>query len=201
MIVDTSALIAILRDEPEAAACAEAIQAAPLRRMSAANFLEAAIVIDGSRDPVASRRLDDLIKERSEERRVGKSVDLGGRRIIKKKKLPAPDGRHRVWCCLALLQLLDERLRLRRFVRRRVGRNHAFFFQAEDGIRDLYVTGVQTCALPICGQAVPSSSTFWVRRRSPKPRPIATRAACVNSSKRCSTQPKVGRRTTCWSGM
>src|SRR5215471_7177262 len=25
----------------------------------------------------------------------------------------------------------------------------SFFFQAEDGIRDLYVTGVQTCALPI----------------------------------------------------
>src|SRR2546427_1426250 len=28
-----------------------------------------------------------------------------------------------------------------------------FFFQAEDGIRDLTVTGVQTCALPICGAA------------------------------------------------
>src|SRR5690349_24106891 len=28
-----------------------------------------------------------------------------------------------------------------------------FFFQAEDGIRDLYVTGVQTCALPISGIA------------------------------------------------
>src|SRR5687768_17939280 len=28
-----------------------------------------------------------------------------------------------------------------------------FFFQAEDGIRDVAVTGVQTCALPICGQA------------------------------------------------
>src|SRR2546430_12655983 len=27
-----------------------------------------------------------------------------------------------------------------------------FFFQAEDGIRDLTVTGVQTCALPICWQ-------------------------------------------------
>src|SRR6266496_998837 len=27
-----------------------------------------------------------------------------------------------------------------------------FFFQAEDGIRDLYVTGVQTCALPISEQ-------------------------------------------------
>src|SRR5690606_40723222 len=26
---------------------------------------------------------------------------------------------------------------------------HAFFFQAEDGIRDFHVTGVQTCALPI----------------------------------------------------
>src|SRR2546421_3187996 len=37
-----------------------------------------------------------------------------------------------------------------------------FFFQAEDGIRDLIVTGVQTCALPIfrafhelCGQRIP----------------------------------------------
>ena len=63
MIVDTSALIAILRDEPEAVACAMAIEAAPTRRMSAANLVEAAIVIDGSRDPVASRRLDDLVKE------------------------------------------------------------------------------------------------------------------------------------------
>src|SRR5205823_9786929 len=27
---------------------------------------------------------------------------------------------------------------------------HLFFFQAEDGIRDKLVTGVQTCALPIC---------------------------------------------------
>src|SRR3712207_6879402 len=28
-----------------------------------------------------------------------------------------------------------------------------FFFQAEDGIRDIGVTGVQTCALPICRRA------------------------------------------------
>src|SRR3712207_8856314 len=27
---------------------------------------------------------------------------------------------------------------------------YGFFFQAEDGIRDIGVTGVQTCALPIC---------------------------------------------------
>src|ERR1041385_5162782 len=30
-----------------------------------------------------------------------------------------------------------------------------FFFQAEDGIRDVAVTGVQTCALPICFDALP----------------------------------------------
>ena len=30
--------------------------------------------------------------------------------------------------------------------------NSFFFFQAEDGIRDIGVTGVQTCALPICSQ-------------------------------------------------
>src|SRR5690606_40200000 len=31
-------------------------------------------------------------------------------------------------------------------------RHVLFFFQAEDGIRDFHVTGVQTCALPICDQ-------------------------------------------------
>src|SRR5687768_17719299 len=37
-----------------------------------------------------------------------------------------------------------------------------FFFQAEDGIRDVAVTGVQTCALPIyCYQYEPDRST-WV---------------------------------------
>src|SRR5690606_39831174 len=37
-----------------------------------------------------------------------------------------------------------------------------FFFQAEDGIRDFHVTGVQTCALPILRQppaAVPAAMT------------------------------------------
>src|SRR5687767_15671517 len=29
-----------------------------------------------------------------------------------------------------------------------------FFFQAEDGIRDKLVTGVQTCALPICDEVI-----------------------------------------------
>src|SRR5256885_4301769 len=34
-----------------------------------------------------------------------------------------------------------------------------FFFQAEDGIRDYKVTGVQTCALPIC-QLIPTKGTL-----------------------------------------
>ena len=54
--------------------------------------------------------LADLDQARSEERRVGKSVDLGGRRIIKKKK---------------------------------------FFSSRRRHTRFRFVTGVQTCALPI----------------------------------------------------
>src|SRR5690606_40085147 len=33
-----------------------------------------------------------------------------------------------------------------------------FFFQAEDGIRDFHVTGVQTCALPIFRRTIPAQS-------------------------------------------
>jgi ribonuclease VapC len=63
MIVDTSALLAILRDEPEAEVCARAIESSAVRRVSAGNFVEAAVIIDASRDPIASRRFDDLLKE------------------------------------------------------------------------------------------------------------------------------------------
>lgn len=63
MIVDSSAIIAILRDEPEAAACAKAIASAKARRVSAVSYVEAAVVIDVGRDPVASRRFDDLCRE------------------------------------------------------------------------------------------------------------------------------------------
>jgi ribonuclease VapC len=63
MVIDTSALIAILRNEPDAPFFAQAIAGAAVRRISAANFVEAAAVIDGSRDPVASRRFDDLLRE------------------------------------------------------------------------------------------------------------------------------------------
>ena len=62
MIIDTSAIIAILRDEREAAFCARAIADASNRRVSVVNFVEAAVVIDASGDPIASRRVDDFIR-------------------------------------------------------------------------------------------------------------------------------------------
>src|SRR2546430_10689131 len=42
-----------------------------------------------------------------------------------------------------------------------------FFFQAEDGIRDLTVTGVQTCALPISRPAVPQIRNAKYAVRNP----------------------------------
>src|SRR5439155_6213523 len=38
-----------------------------------------------------------------------------------------------------------------------------FFFQAEDGIRDGHVTGVQTCALPISKHIRPFPRCLWKR--------------------------------------
>ena len=62
MIVDTSAIVAILRDEADSRRYAEAIEAAPVSRMSAATYVELGAVIDRAHDAVASRRLDELIE-------------------------------------------------------------------------------------------------------------------------------------------
>ena len=61
MIVDTSALVAILRDEPDAERFAAAIEAAGVSRISALTYVELGAVIDRARDAVASRRVDELI--------------------------------------------------------------------------------------------------------------------------------------------
>jgi ribonuclease VapC len=61
VIIDTSALIAILRAEDDASEMALAIERAQVRRISAASYLETAVVIDASRDPIASRRFDELV--------------------------------------------------------------------------------------------------------------------------------------------
>ena len=63
MIVDTSAIIAILQSEPDAERYARSIDEAVVLRISAASYLEAAIVVDGSRNPVLSRRLDDFCRD------------------------------------------------------------------------------------------------------------------------------------------
>ena len=61
MIVDTSALVAILKEEPDADLVKRALAVADSVSMSAANFLEVAMVVDGRRDAVASHQLDNLI--------------------------------------------------------------------------------------------------------------------------------------------
>ena len=63
MIVDTSAIIAILKGEDDAAVYARAIADAGARRVSAASYLECGIVLDSQRDPIISRSLDEFIHE------------------------------------------------------------------------------------------------------------------------------------------
>jgi ribonuclease VapC len=62
MIIDTSAVIAVLKEESDAPRFLRVLTlSAEPKRMSAANYLEAAIVVDANRNPLLSRRLDDLI--------------------------------------------------------------------------------------------------------------------------------------------
>ncbi len=65
MILDSSAVVAVLRDEPEAFVMAKAMSLAEVCGISAVSYLEAAIVIDSARDPIASRRFDDFFREAS----------------------------------------------------------------------------------------------------------------------------------------
>jgi ribonuclease VapC len=62
VIVDTSALLAILLTEPDSDRYARAIEDASIVRLSAGTYLEAGIVADTNRDPVARRVLDALLE-------------------------------------------------------------------------------------------------------------------------------------------
>ena len=64
MVIDTSALLAILQDEPERRAFNEAIEAADSRRLSVVSFVELSIVID-TRFGAAGQRDLDLLLERA----------------------------------------------------------------------------------------------------------------------------------------
>lgn len=63
MILETSALLAVLLMEPEAARFASAIENASVVRLSAANYVEAAIYVDRNGDEVRRAMLDTFLKE------------------------------------------------------------------------------------------------------------------------------------------
>jgi ribonuclease VapC len=61
MVIDSSVLVAILSDQPNAALYEEAIEMDPVRLLSAASFLETAIVIESRYGPAGGRELDLLL--------------------------------------------------------------------------------------------------------------------------------------------
>jgi ribonuclease VapC len=63
MIIDSSALIAVLQREPAADLLSNAIAQSTSRSISAATLLEASIVADGPRDPVRSSRFDRMLEK------------------------------------------------------------------------------------------------------------------------------------------
>jgi ribonuclease VapC len=92
VIVDTSVIVAILRNEPEAAAIGEALERPQIRRMSAVSYVEAAVVVDSNRNPVLSRRLDDLLRDLEI---TLESVTLNQARIAREAYRDFGKGRHR----------------------------------------------------------------------------------------------------------
>ena len=62
MIVDSSALIAILRYEPERLTFAKILDKADALHLSAASYLEFSIVIDSRRNPAMSREIDEIVE-------------------------------------------------------------------------------------------------------------------------------------------
>src|SRR6266508_6738060 len=73
-----------------------------------------------------------------------------------------------------------------------------FFFQAEDGIRDGHVTGVQTCALPICRATRPSGACAAPSRRGRDVPAAEWRGGVAfppgaGTRMKCEAQPKASR--------
>jgi ribonuclease VapC len=61
VVIDTSAIIAVLLNEANAVSIAQAIESGSLRLLSAANFLEASIVIESRKGETGGRELDLLL--------------------------------------------------------------------------------------------------------------------------------------------
>lgn len=61
IVIDSSALIAILQDEPERKRLVRAVHLNPVRRMSAATLVEAGIVMEGRHGDLGRTQLDALL--------------------------------------------------------------------------------------------------------------------------------------------
>src|SRR5699024_11270701 len=81
-----------------------------------------------------------------------------------------------------------------------------FFFQAEDGIRDRNVTGVQTCALPISGfhgavsAGVGPGSSVYIAGAGPVGTAAAVGAQLLGASMVRSEERRVGKEWCYWGG-
>src|SRR5438034_10289116 len=74
-----------------------------------------------------------------------------------------------------------------------------FFFQAEDGIRDHCVTGVQTCALPIClMRAAVRASTSSRSSEAFTSSPISARVESTSAEISRSEERRVGKECRSW---
>jgi ribonuclease VapC len=92
VIVDSSAVIAILALESGARDLADAIERAPDGRMSVVSYVEAAIVLDSRGNPALGRRLDDFIREA---RLVLEPVTVEQARLARETYRDFGKGRHR----------------------------------------------------------------------------------------------------------
>lgn len=61
--MDTSAVLAVIRGEPEAAAITDAMLTAPAARMAAGTWVEAAIVSEGRAGPAGAAQFDEILAE------------------------------------------------------------------------------------------------------------------------------------------
>jgi ribonuclease VapC len=91
MVIDTSAVLAILSDEPERRAFNEAIEAADSRSLSVASFVEVSIVIEARFGAEGVRHLDRLL-ERADVTVV--PVDLEQGRLARQAWSRFGKGRH-----------------------------------------------------------------------------------------------------------
>jgi ribonuclease VapC len=91
MVIDTSALLAILRDEPERRSFNEAIEAAESRLMSVANYVEVSIVVESRHGAEGLRELDRFI-DRAGIDLVG--VDVGQGKMARDAFSRFGKGRH-----------------------------------------------------------------------------------------------------------